>query len=396
MEHAVKNFNFLTEHKAIICFSAVDWQFLKQRVHHLMAGFARHGWKVLFIENTGVRVPHWGDLPRMGQRLKSVLIKNVEKNNSFENLEVLSPLVPPFPYNQAAVRYNQWFFTQQVGKFLKRCRLRPEEVVFWTYLATPVVVNLASSFSWGQVVYDLVSDPKEVESHIAPYERELLQKADVVFFASATLMEQYKKQTKNPVLFRDGFNVELLKVEAEIPTEVAELPKPHLLYIGGINRKFWVEALEMLGKQIPNATLILLGPIDRAEITLPHLPNLYWFQPCKRYTDLAGFLKTADVALIPYHPDPYAGAMHPAKLNEYLVFGLPVVATATPELKLLARQWPEKTLYLAETAEEFPQVVIKAIKEDSAEKREYRQKSTKENRWDNRVQELFTIFNKRW
>jgi glycosyltransferase involved in cell wall biosynthesis len=91
---------------------------------------------------------------------------------------------------------------------------------------------------------------------------------------------------------------------------------------------------------------------------------------------------------VPYRQDQYAGAMHPAKLNEYLVFGLPVVATATPELLKLATEWPEKMLYLASTPEEFVQVAAKAISEDSLELRQRRQLVTRNQNWNNRVEDL--------
>jgi len=124
------------------------------------------------------------------------------------------------------------------------------------------------------------------------------------------------------------------------------------------------------------------------EVTLPKLPNLHWFPPVKRYADLAGYLRNADAGLIPYRPDPYAGAMHPAKLNEYLVFGLPVVATATPELKRLAAEWPEKTFYLAGTAEEFGRAVDQAFSENNDELRRRRQNVITNLTWSRKISEL--------
>jgi glycosyltransferase involved in cell wall biosynthesis len=242
---------------------------------------------------------------------------------------------------------------------------------------------------WAKVVYDVVSDPKIVESRLAPYERQFLQRADVTLFASATLLEQYRAQTRNPVLFRDGFNTELLEVKAEIPPEVDALPKPRLLYLGGINRKFWTEAVEAIARAMPEASIILVGPVAPGEVVLPRLPNVHWFPPRKRYEELAGFLRAADVGLIPYRPDPYTGAMHPAKLNEYLVFGLPVVATATPELKRLAAEWPEKTFYLAETAEDFAEMARWVLTENN--NKEKRQQTIAKNNWDKRLKELLVI-----
>ncbi|MEW6447353.1 MAG: glycosyltransferase [Bacillota bacterium] len=376
--------------RGAVIVAAVDWHFLKQRVHHLAAGFAAAGVKVLFIENTGVRAPRLGDAGRILQRLRTAA-SGAGRSAGVplpENLEVLSPLALPFPYSGTAVAYNFGVLRRAVTDFFKRHRLEPAETVLCSYLATPVVLRLADALPWGKVVYDVVSDPKLVEPRLAPYERRFLQRADVTLFASATLLEQYRAETRNPVLFRDGFNTELLYAGAEVPPEVARLPRPRLLYLGGINRKLWVEAVEAMALGLPKASIILIGPVAMDEVSLPKLPNVHWFPPRKRYEELAGFLRAADVGLIPYRPDPYAGAMHPAKLNEYLVFGLPVVATATPELRRLAAEWPEKTLYLAETPEEFGRAVNQAFSEDNDELRRRRQNVITSLTWSRKISEL--------
>ena len=150
----------------------------------------------------------------------------------------------------------------------------------------------------------------------------------------------------------------------ETPVEVARLPRPRFLYMGGINRKLWLEAIEALCEAVPHGSVILMGPVAHGEAALPKLPNLHLLPPRRRYIELAGVLRAADVGLIPYQPDPYAGAMHPAKLNEYLVFGLPVVATATPELTRLAQEFPVKFIYFGRTPQEFAEAGLLAMAGD--------------------------------
>lgn len=376
-----------------VIFAAVDWKFLRQRVHHLAAGMAQMGLKVLFVENTAVRSPRLADLPRILQRLQAAFIRPADKCGEPvpENLAVYSPLAAPWPYNTAAVAWNYALLKQRLQRFLEEEKLRPEEVLLLTYLATPLVLHLIESFPWACVVYDVVSDPKQVEPRLAPFEGRLLRRADVTLFASATLLEQYRDHTNNPVLFRDGFNVELLDAEVETPPEVIHLPRPRLLYIGGINRKLWVEAIAALCEAVPHGSVILMGPVAHGEVSLPKLPNLHLLQPRRQYIELVGVLRAADVGLIPYRPDPYAGAMHPAKLNEYLVFGLPVVATATEELKRLAGEMPERVLYLAGSPEMFPEVTFHALSGDFEEVRRACREVTYENTWLQRLSELMII-----
>ncbi len=189
----------------------------------------------------------------------------------------------------------------------------------------------------------------------------LFRKTTFTLFTSATLLDQYWKDTGNPVLFRDGFSTELLDAEVETPPEVARLPRPRFLYLGGINRKFWVEAIKALCDGVPHGSVILMGPVVHSEVVLPKLSNLHLLPPRRRYIELAGVLQAADAGLIPYRPDPYAGAMHPAKLNEYLVFGLPVVASATPELEKLAQEFPFQVIYFGMTPQDFAEAGLRAL-----------------------------------
>jgi glycosyltransferase involved in cell wall biosynthesis len=289
------------------------------------------------------------------------------------------------------VNYNTRLLRQTVTSFLERQSLDPSETVLFSYLATPLALQLAESLPWYKVVYDVVCDPKFIEPRLAPFERCFLQRADVTLFASATLFEQYQAETRNPVLFRDGFSAKLLNVKAEIPPEILKLPRPRFLYLGGINRKFWTEAVEALAKSLPDASIILIGPVDSREVILPRLANIHCFQPVKHYDDLAGYLQAADVGLIPYRLDPYAGTMHPAKLNEYLVFGLPVVATATPELERLAQELPPETFYLARNVEDFAQAALDALSQDTVDARAKRRELVYRHTWRQRTSQLQAI-----
>lgn len=382
--------------RGVVLFAAVDWNFLKQRVHHLATGFAAAGLKVLFVENTGVRAPNVRDIPRILERLRSALAGTARMTKELlpEKVQVFSPLALPFPYRRWAVAYNLRLLRRAVIRFLIEHDLIPQETVLFSYLPTPLVLQLAECFPWKKVVYDVLSDPKEVEPRTAPFEQELLQRADVTLFASATLYEQYREHTLNPLLFRDGFNVELLEVNEAVPPEIATLPRPRILYLGGINRKLWVEAIEALSRAFSTGSILLVGPVARGEVRLPNAPNVYWFPPRPRYEELAGILRAADVALIPYRPDQYTGAMHPAKLNEYLVFGLPVVATATPEVRQLAQEWPEKTIYLAEKLDEFREAATSALAEDNMELRRTRQDIAGNNTWKKRVKSLLALLDR--
>jgi glycosyltransferase involved in cell wall biosynthesis len=75
--------------------------------------------------------------------------------------------------------------------------------------------------------------------------------------------------------------------------------------------------------------------------------------------------------------------MHPAKLNEYLVFGLPVVATATEELQKLVVEWPDVGLYVAQDTASFARAAARALEKHSGGKGDW-QRVTNTQRWTER------------
>lgn len=378
------------KYKAVICFSAIDWNFLRQRTHYIMEGMAARGLKTLFVENTGVRNPRLSDFNRIFKRLKNAADTTFINNTVPGNMEIFSPFAIPFPYNKYAIHYNVNYIKKHTDMFMVRHGLFPSEVIIWTYLATPAILHLIEGSSWGQIIYDVVSDPKLVEANLAPFEKKLLRKADKVLFASHVLYEQYQPETKNPIVFKDGFNIELLSVDVK-PCLLDNMPHPRFLYIGGINKKIWPEMIESLCLAFPSGSVTLIGP-SLNDIRLPDLPNMHLLPSCSNYAELAPYLKNADAGIIPYHNDNYAGAMHPAKLNEYIIFGLPVVATATPELIKLQQTWGNGFLYLGANPEEFTNAAITALSDDTVT-RESRKAFAASNAWDLSLDKLFDMMN---
>ena len=59
----------MLKNEDIICISSIDWDFIWQGHQEIMTRLARQGNRVLFIENTGVRVPNFRDIGRIRKRL---------------------------------------------------------------------------------------------------------------------------------------------------------------------------------------------------------------------------------------------------------------------------------------------------------------------------------------
>ncbi len=235
----------------------------------------------------------------------------------------------------------------------------------------------------------MVSDPKLVEARIERFEKKLLLKASTVLFASYTLYQQYRDYTKKPVVLEDGFDTKLLNAELK-QCPMDNLPRPRFLYIGGINRKIWPEVLEELARTYPEGSVVLVGPRSD-DVNIPELSNLHILPELASYFDLASYLARADVGIVPYYNDRYSGSMHPAKLNEYMIFGLPVVGTATPELEVLNAKWGKGFLYLGKNPVEIAEAAGMAVECNDDIRVKARMVFTRQNTWADRLEEFFKI-----
>ncbi|HST55139.1 MAG TPA: glycosyltransferase [Solirubrobacteraceae bacterium] len=120
------------------------------------------------------------------------------------------------------------------------------------------------------------------------------------------------------------------------PAWAAELREhgPLLVYAGTLDSRLDVPALLALARGLPEATLVLVGPLLDAHHLAPlqAQPNIQVRPPLER-AEITGLVRAADVGLIPHDDLPLTRAMSPLKLYEYLAAGLPVVAADLPPVR---------------------------------------------------------------
>ena len=103
----------------------------------------------------------------------------------------------------------------------------------------------------------------------------------------------------------------------------------------------------------------------------------------KPVRDLPAYFKAFDVALIPYSLNRMTLSIYPAKLNECLAAGLPVVATNLPELVILV-----PIVRVAETSAGFIQEVEQALAERDGRARDARVEFARKNTWEERAETI--------
>jgi uncharacterized SAM-binding protein YcdF (DUF218 family)/glycosyltransferase involved in cell wall biosynthesis len=321
----------------IVCISSIDWDFIWQGHQEVMSRFAGEGHVVLFIENTGVRAPRLSDMPRLRHRLRnwSRGVKGFREERP--NLFVYSPLVLPFPYSRLARRVNVGLLMRALRRWMRATGFgRP---IVWTFLPTPTARDLIHELDPELTVYYCIDDFVSSSAgarRVGQSEERLFAEADLVFVTSERLRERAARTSRAVHLFPFGVKFEAFdavrRSNPEPPPDVRDLPRPLIGYVGGVHQWVDQEILVGVAAGMPEATVVLVGPAQTDVSRLGAVPNLKLLGS-RPHTDIARYVASFDVTLIPYRRTEYTANVYPTKLNEYLAMGKPVVATDLSEIR---------------------------------------------------------------
>lgn len=326
----------MTEHD-VICISSIDWDFIWQGHQEIMTRLAASGRRVLFIENTGVRPPRLSDLPRMMSRLRNWRRGTKGFREEKPNLFIHSPIVVPLPYSRIAQWLNKHILMRGINRWMRAVGVtRP---VVWTFLPTPLARAVIADISPALTIYycidDLASSSPEARK-IVKSEQALFKSADLVFVTSERLRARAAQFNDRVHLFPFAVNLAVFqKSRAEneaVAADLAALPRPIAGYVGGLHQWVDQDLLAAVAAKLPNVSFALVGPEQTDVSRLKALPNVHLFGQ-RPHTDLPRYVSGFDVGLVPYRITEYTANVYPTKLNEYLVMGIPVVATDLVEIR---------------------------------------------------------------
>ncbi|HEX9365404.1 MAG TPA: ElyC/SanA/YdcF family protein [Vicinamibacterales bacterium] len=321
----------------VLCISSIDWDFIWQGHQEIMATLAAQGHRVLFLENTGVRSPGVRDLPRVRQRVRNWWKGTKGFREERPNLFVYSPLLIPLPYSRVARWVNRFLLLRSVRRWMRAIGFfRP---IIWTFLPTPLTLDLVRDLDPQLIVYYCIDDFASSSTgarRIVASEARLFGAADLVFVTSEKLRQRAALHGAHVHLFPFGVSVELfdrVRRSAEPPpADLQALQRPVIGYVGGLHQ--WVDQALVadVASRMPDATFALVGPAQTDVSALARCPNIRLLGR-RAHDEVPAYVKGFDVAIVPYRLTEYTANVYPTKLNEYLVMGVPVVATDLPEIR---------------------------------------------------------------
>lgn len=321
----------------VICISSIDWDFIWQGHQEIMTRLAAGGHRVLFIENTGVRPPRLGDFPRVMSRLRNWRKGTKGFREERPNLFIHSPIVVPLPYSRIAQWLNKQILMRGINRWMRAVGVtRP---VLWTFLPTPlaraVIEDLDPALTIYYCIDDLASSSPEARK-IVKSEQALFKSADLVFVTSERLRERAAQFSQRVHLFPFAVNLGVFQESRErneaAPADLAALPRPIAGYVGGLHQWMDQDLLAAVAARLPKVSFALIGPEQTDVARLKALPNVHLFGQ-RPHGELPRYVRGFDVGLVPYRITEYTANVYPTKLNEYLVMGIPVVATDLHEIR---------------------------------------------------------------
>ncbi|HEV2720908.1 MAG TPA: glycosyltransferase [Thermoanaerobaculia bacterium] len=338
----------------IICISSIDWTFNWQQPQEVASAFAAGDNRVLFIENTGVRRPRLRDAARLLARLRNWSRAAGGAKPLIKGLDVLSPLLLPFPYSRVAGRLNASVLLRKVRRWIGARDGHP--LIVYTFLPTPLAHAIIRDLDPSLVVYyciDRLSESSPQARQLRGPEEKLIAEAGLVLTSSEELYAAAAKLT--PRVERLPCGVRCREFEDattfEPPSLFARLAGLVVGFVGTLRNEIDLALLAAAAELAPDLNFVFVGPVMANVRRLAAQPNVRLVGPVP-HPEVARYMAGFDVGVLPYVLNQYTAAIMPAKLKEYLAAGLPVVATPLPEVRRFADEHPE-VIAFADDAPDF-------------------------------------------
>ncbi|MES1177225.1 MAG: glycosyltransferase family 1 protein [Myxococcales bacterium] len=297
----------------LVCLSHLRWSFVYQRPQHLLSRCARER-RVFFLEEPVFSAgPNHLELTKTDEGV-FVAVPHIEVGTQPEAIDKLQ--------------------TEMLRGLLASEKI--ERFVLWYY--TPMALPIADGLSPLAIVYDCMdqlSAFRGAPPALIERERQLLEKADVVFTGGHALYEEKHCLHSNIHPFPSSVDVPhfaCARAPQPDPEDQATISGPRLGFFGVIDERMDLELLAGVAQARPDWQLVILGPVVKiSEDELPRLANIHYLGS-KTYRELPRYIAGWDAALLPFARNESTKFISPTKTPEYLAAGKPVISTSIKDV----------------------------------------------------------------
>lgn len=298
----------------LICFSHLRWNFVYQRPQHLMS---RYRGRVYFFEE-----PVYSEQDDW---------LHVNRPDPDKNVFVVTP-------NLSSLQTTSSTIESRLGVLLDRL-LEVENIdsyIEWYY--TPMALKFTRHLDPVITIYDCMdelSNFKFAPTELAQLERELFERADIVFTGGNHLYAAKEKMHPNIFPFPSSIDKQhFLKARKSLPQpeDQINIPQPRLGYYGVIDERLDIDLLDKVAQLRPDWQFVLVGPVVKIDFdSLPKHPNIHYLGG-KKYDELPYYLSGWDIAMMPFALNDSTKFISPTKTPEYLCGGKYVISTSITDV----------------------------------------------------------------
>jgi glycosyltransferase involved in cell wall biosynthesis len=368
---------------SIVCLSSIDWSFNRQNPQEVSLAFAERRNRVFFVENTGVRAPTLRDAARLWSRLLHWWRARGGVRSVAPGIDVLSPVLLPFPYSRLAVRLNTGILLRSLRAWLGD---DGGPLIVITFLPTPLAREVIAALDPALVVYyciDRFAESSVSARRVADSERKLFAEAGLVLVTSDVLYELAAAVSSNVSVIASGVRAREFegarRARAETHTAFADRSGPIVGYVGSVRSSTDLALLSSAATLAPDLQFVIVGPRFVDVTALAAHPNVRLLDAIPP-EDVMNYMVRFDVGILPYSLDEFTAAIMPVKFKEYLAAGLPVVATALPEVRRFAEQQPGLVRF-AGNPQEFVAALRAALSDVAPEAVQRRLAAARQYEW---------------
>ena len=324
----------------LLCFSHLRWDFVFQRPQHLMTRAALQR-RVVYVEEPVVDGTHALDA-RQSDRV-TIVTPHVRASSTADP-ETRS-LLDIYLARQPLARPVLWYYT-------------------------PAAVPLTRHLAGGVTVYDCMDELsafRGARADMRDLERELLDRADLVFTGGQTLYEAKRGLHPSVRAFPSSVDTPHFaraRAGLEDPGDQRGIRRPRVGFFGVLDERLDQELLAGLADARPAWQIVMVGPtvkIDPRE--LPRRDNIH-YRGQRAYADLPSYISGWDVAWMPFARNEATRFISPTKTLEYMAAGRPVVSTSIQDV---VRPYGAQGLVrIADTVDETVQAMEASLREPAA------------------------------
>lgn len=295
----------------LVCFSHLRWNFVYQRLQHLLSRAAK-SFDVHFVEE-----------PELADASSSPRLRVTAGSNG---VSVVVPVLPSGLSPEAAIALQEQLVTDYVEA------LKPRPTVGWYY--TPMAMKFTAGLQFPVCVYDCMDELSKFKGaprELSRMEALLLKKADLVFTGGKSLFEA--KRSLHPSVHHHPSSVDVKHFlparsgKLRAPADISALPKPRIGYFGVIDERIDHDLVAKVAAERPDWSVVMIGPIVKIDPeSRPMGRNIFWLGG-KDYRELPAYLAELDVGFMPFALNESTRFISPTKTPEFLAAGLPVVST---------------------------------------------------------------------